>query len=172
VVDDEQLKALADRLASEVLATQLRPNALIRYGEARRGALATAAVLAGTVAAVGGVFRRGVVMVSQTDVLGTERLYAQTVAVDRDRAHADVHYVDQRLRLLAIAADDDPDELVRGAAHALVAFVTAGRPPGQRLNGVEHAYTPLREAYDDRQPTERFARLLPAYLDAWRRALT
>lgn len=168
LVDDEQLQALADRLANEVLATQLRPNALTRYGKDRHGAFATAVVIAGTVAAAGGVLRR---MVSQTDLLATERLYAQTVAVDRDRAHADVDYVGHRLRVLAIATDDDTDELVRGAAQALVAFVTAGRPPGQRLNAVEDSYTPLREAYDDRQATERIAGLLPAYADAWRRAL-
>jgi hypothetical protein len=65
--------------------------------------------------------------------------------------------------------DDDPDELVRGAAQALVAFVTAGRPGGQRLNEVEHAYTPLRGAYDDQHATETVGGLLPAYLHAWRR---
>jgi hypothetical protein len=111
-------------------------------------------------------------MVSQTDPLATERLYAQTVAVDRDRAHADVDYVGHRLRLLVMAADDDPDELVRGAAQALVAFVTASRPPGQRLNAVEHAYIPPRETYDDQQATERIVGLLPAYADALRGALT
>jgi hypothetical protein len=169
VVDDEQLQMLADRLASDVLAAQVRSNALMRFGEDRRGALATAAVLAGAFAAQVALFRR---VVRQTDWLGAERLYAQTVAVDRDRAHADVHYVDQRLRCLAIGTDDDSEQLVRGAAHLLVAFVMAGRPAGQRLSEVEHAYIPLREARDDQQPTGRIADLLPAYVDAWRRALT
>jgi hypothetical protein len=73
---------------------------------------------------------------------------------------------------LDVATDDDPDELVRGAAQALVAFVAAGWPPGQRLDEVEHAYTPLREATDGQQPTETVVCLLAACLDAWRRALT
>jgi hypothetical protein len=169
VVDDEQLQVLADRLASDVLAAQVRPNALMRYGEDRRGALATAAELAGEFAALVALVRR---VVRQTDPLGAERLYAETVAVDRDQAHADVHYVDQRLRCLAIGTDDDAEQLVRGAAHVLVAFVMAGRPAGQRLREVEQAYIPLREARDDREPTGRIADLLPAYMDAWRRALT
>jgi hypothetical protein len=177
VVDDEQLQALADRLADEVLATQPRSNALTRYGKDRCGALATAADVVGTAIATGGIIRRAI---SLPDSLATERLYAQTVAVDRDRAHVDVYYVGQRLRLLAlatadfldVATDDDPDELVRGAAQALVAFVAAGRPPGQRLDEVEHAYTPLREATDGQQPTETVVGLLAAYLDAWLRALT
>ena len=169
MVNDEQVQVLADRIASEVLAAQLRPNNLTRYGESRSGALATAAVLAGTAIAAGGVYRR---MVSHTDLLGTERLYAQTVAVDRDRAHADVHYVDQRLRLLALATDDDPEELIRGAARPLVAFVATGRPPDQRLEEVEHAYAPLREATDDGQPTGGDRGSAACLLGAWRRALS
>jgi hypothetical protein len=108
----------------------------------------------------------------QTDPFETERRYAKVVDVDRDRAHDGVYYVGQRLRLLAMARDDDTDELVRGAARALVAFVTAGRPPILRLDEVEEAYAPLREASDDHQAAETVAGLSPAYLDAWRRALT
>ncbi len=107
-------------------------------------------------------------MVSNTDPLAAERVYAKSLAVDRDRAHADVHYVNQRLQLLAVATDDDP-ELIRGAAQALVAFVAAGRPVHQRLDDVEQAYAPLREAADDRQPV---AELLGPYLGAWRCALS
>jgi len=167
VVNDEHVQALADRLAREVLAAQMRPNTLSRYGETRNGALAMAATLAGAAIACVGVYRR----VTHTDLFGAERLYAQTVDVDRDRAHADVYYVDQRLRLLALATDDDPEELIRSAAHVLVAFVAAGRPPDQRLDQVEGAFAPLREARDDGQPTGVIAELLPAYLGAWRRAL-
>jgi hypothetical protein len=104
-------------------------------------------------------------------VIKTERLYAQTVAVDRDRAHADVHYVAQRLSLLALATEDDPEELVRDPARVLVAFVAAGRPSDQRLDEVQTAFAPLREARDDGQPTGVLMGLLPAYLAAWRRAL-
>ncbi len=86
--------------------------------------------------------------------------------------HADVHYVAQRLRLLAIAAYDDPEELVHGAAHALVTFVTAGRPADQRFDEVEHAYAPLREATDDEHAIGTIMDLQVAYLDAWRRALS
>jgi hypothetical protein len=168
VVHDEHVQALADRLAREVLAARLRPNSLTRYGETRDGVVATTAFLAGTLVATVGVYRR----VTHTDLFGTERLYAQTIDMDRDRAHADVYYVDQRLRLLALATDDDPEELIRSAAHVLVAFVAAGRPPDQRLDEVEGAFAPLREARDDGQPTGMIAELLPAYLSAWRRALS
>jgi hypothetical protein len=143
------------------------PLARLRRARPRTGALASAAVLAGTAIAEVGVYRR----VTHSDVIGTERLYAQTVGVDRDRAHADVYYVDKRLRLLALAIDDDLDELVRSAAPVLVAFVAAGRPPDQRLDEVEGAFAPLREAHDDGQPTGVILELLPAYLGAWRRAL-
>jgi hypothetical protein len=111
-------------------------------------------------------------LVLKTDLFETERLYAKVVAVDRDRAHDDVYYVGQRLRLLAMATDNDPDELVRGAARALVAFVTTGRPFILRLDEVEQACAPLREATEDQQAGETVAGLLPAYLDAWHRALT
>jgi hypothetical protein len=157
---------LADRLATDVLAAQLRPNSLTRYGETRSGAFATAAVFVGMLVAGGGVMRR---LSSNTDPLAAERLYAQTLGVDRDRAHADVHYVDRRLRLLDVATDDDPEELIRGAAQVLVAFVAAGRPVDQRLDEVEQAFAPLREAADDRQPV---AQLRGAYLDAWRCVLS
>lgn len=166
MVNDEQVQLLADGLRDYVLAVQLRPNGLTRYGEDRSGALATAAVLAGIVIGAGGFYRR---MVRHTDPLGTERLYAQTAGVDLDRARADVDYIDQRLRLLALVIDDDPEELVRGAAHALVAFVTAGRPGDQRLDEVEHAYAPLGEATDDRQRWGELAELQADYLGAWRR---
>jgi hypothetical protein len=166
VVDDAQLQVLAEQLATDVLAGQLRPNRLTRYGETRSSALANVAVFAGTPVAAGRVCRR---IFSNTDPLGAERFYAKTVTVDRSRAHADVHYVDQRLRLLAVATDDDPEELIRGAAYALDSFVAAGRPVDQCVDEVEHAYAPLREAADDRQPV---AELLGAYLDAWRCALS
>lgn len=168
MVNDEQVQMLGYRIASDVLAAQLRPNMLTRYGDSRSGVLATIAVIAGTVAATVGLYRRAV---GHGDLLETERLYAHTVAVDRDRAHADVYYVHQRLRLLALAIDDDPEELVHRAAHVLVAFVAAGRPLDQRLDGVEAAYAPLREASDDRQPAAVLAELLPAYLASWRHVL-
>ena len=84
----------------------------------------------------------------------------------------DVYYVDQRLRLLVVVTDDDPEVLIRGAAQALVAFVAAGRPAEQCLDEVEHAYAPLREATADEHPTGTTTGLLAAYLDAWRRALS
>jgi hypothetical protein len=86
--------------------------------------LATAVGLAGIVAAAGGMFRRAV----RTDPRETVRLYAPVVAGDRDRANADVAYVECRLRLLAAAAGDDSEELMNGAARVLVAFVADGRP--------------------------------------------
>jgi hypothetical protein len=49
--------------------------------------------------------------------------------------------------------------------------VAAGRPTDQRLDDVEAAFAPLREASDDRQPTRVVEELLPAYLAAWRNAL-
>ena len=75
MVDDAQIQVLADRLASDVPAGQLRPNWLWRYGDARSGALATAAVFAGVLVAGGGVIRR---LASNTDPLAAGRLYAQT----------------------------------------------------------------------------------------------
>ena len=167
MVDDEHVQVLADRIASEALAAHPRPNALIRYGERRGGLLGAAVAFPGAMIESWGVYRR----VVSTDVVKTERLYAQTVAVDRDRAHADVHYVDQRLRLLALATESDLGRLVRDAARVLVAFVAAGRPSDQRLVEVETAFAPLREARDDGQPTGVLFGLLPAYLAAWRRAL-
>jgi hypothetical protein len=167
-VDDKHVQVLADRIASGALASHPRLNALIRWGDRRGGgALAVAAVLIGGVIATGGVYRR----VTHSDVSEVERLYAQTAAVDRDRAHADVHYVHQRLRLLALATADDPWRHVRDAAPVLVTFVAAGRPTDQRLDDVEAAFAPLREASDDRQPTRVVEELLPAYLAAWRNAL-
>lgn len=166
VVDDAQLQVLADRLGTDVLAGQLRPNRLTRYGEPRSGAFATAAVFVGELVAGVGAIRR---LASNTDPLAVERLYAKTLGVDRDRANADVHYVDRRLRLLEVAADDDPEQLIRGAAQVLVAFVAAGRPVDQRLDEVERAFAPLREAADDSQPV---AELVGPYLDAWRRVLS
>ena len=127
MVNDEHFQLLADRLAGEVVAGQLRPNTLTRYGESRSGgALATAAAVAGAVIAACGVYRR---VVSHTDLLWTERLFAQSVAV-----------------------------------------VAAGHPPDQRLDEVEGAFAPLREARDDGQPAGVIAELLPAYLGAWQRA--
>jgi hypothetical protein len=167
VVDDENVQVLADQIANDALASHPRPNALIRYGERRGGVLGAAVAFTGATIATWGVYRR----VVRTDPVKTERLYAQTAAVDRDRAHADVHYVDQRLRLLALAIEDDLGTLVRDAARVLVLFVTAGRPSDQRLDEVETALTPLREARDDGQPTGVLVGLLPAYLAAWRRAL-
>jgi hypothetical protein len=177
VVNDEQLHVLADRIAADVLDRFPRSNALLRYGESRSGVLATAAEFAGiAIASVSG-FRRGIAI---TDPFATERLYAQTVAVDPDRAHADVHYVDQRLLYLAIRTCDAPEELIRDAAHPLVAFVAAGRPADQRLDEVEQAYAKLRDANDarlhgpndDEISSEATTELMLAYQDAWRRALS
>jgi hypothetical protein len=177
VVDDEQLHVLADRIATDVLARLPRSNTLLRYGESRSGALATAAVFAGIAIAGVSAFRWGI---SITDPFATERLYAQTVAVDRDRAHSDVHYVDQRLQFLAIATCDDPEALIRGAAHPLVAFVAAGRPADQRLEEVEQAYARLCDASDarlygasdDEHSSPATTELMLGYLNAWRRALS
>ena len=132
--------------------------------------MAAAALIAGGIVATGGVMRR---FGSHPDPHRVERLYALAVAVDRDRAHADVYYVTQRLQLLAmaLAMEDDLDGLVRGAAPFLVAFVAAGRQSEQRLDDVEAVYGPLREAFDDRRP-EVVEELLPAYLAAWRHTLS
>jgi len=169
VVEARHLGALADRIAGEVLAWQLRPNKLLRYGEGRSGPVAAAALITGGIVATGGVMRR---IGSHPDPHKVERLYALAVAVDRDRAHADVYYVSQRLQLLAmpLAMEDDLDGLVRGAALVLVAFVAAGRQSEQRLADVEAVYGPLREAFDDRRP--EVEELLPAYLAAWRHTLS
>ncbi len=167
MVDDEYVQVLADQIASDALAAHPPCNALIRYGERKGGLLGAAVAFPGAMIESWAVYRR----VVSTDVVKTERLYAQTVAVDRDRAHADVYYVDQRLRLLALATDDGFETLVRDAARVLVAFVAAGRPPDQRLDEVETTFAPLREARDDGQPTRVLLGLLPAYLAAWRRAL-
>jgi hypothetical protein len=177
VVDDEQLHVLADRIATDVLARFPRSNTLLRYGESRSGALATAAEFAGLAIALVSDFRR---MIGITDPFATERLYAQTVAVDPDRAHADVHYVDQRLLFLAIRTWDVPEELVRGAAHPLVAFVAAGRPADQRFDEVEQAFAKLRDANDARLhganddviSSEATTELMLAYQDAWRCVLS
>ena len=170
-MDETQAQALADRIADHVLDSQLRPNPLTRYGKGRSGALAEAADLIGTAVAASGVARR--LYSRRTDPLGAERLYARSVAVDRDRAHADVYYVDERLRMLAMAlvTDDEADELVRAAALVLVAFVAAGRPPDRRLAEVEDALARLREAQDGEQPGSVMEDLMPPYLAAWRRAL-
>jgi hypothetical protein len=169
VVEERHLQALADRIAGDVLALQLRSNKLTRYGEGHSGAVASAALMAGGIVATCGVLRR---MTGHPDVLRAERLYALSVGVDRDRAHADVHYVSQRLQLLAmpLAVEQDLDELVRAAAPVLVAFVAAGRPSEQRLDEVEAVYAPLREALDD--PRLEAGELLRAYLAAWRHALS
>ena len=58
MVDDRELDDLAERLASQALVTQLRPNALTRYAEDRRGLIANAAEIAGTFAAAGSVYGR------------------------------------------------------------------------------------------------------------------
>jgi hypothetical protein len=166
-MEERHLQALADRIAGEVLALQMRSNKLVRYGEGRSGPVAAAALIAGGIVATGGVMRR---MGSHPDPHRVERLYALTVAVDRDRAHADVYYVTQRLQLLAIPLEMD-DGLVRGAAPVLVAFVAAGRQSEQRLEEVEAVYGPLREAVDDRRPGV-MEELLPAYLAAWRHTLS
>src|SRR5262245_18330818 len=147
----------------------MRPNRLTRLAESRSGVVASAASFAGNLASAIGAGGR---VFSTKDPVETERLYAQSVGVDRDRAHEDVFYVGQRLRLLSLAIDDEPDELVCGAARFLVAFVAAGRPPDQRLDEVEAAFAPLRAATDDRQSGQVIAALLPPYLDAWRRALS
>jgi hypothetical protein len=168
VVEERHLQALADRIAGEVRALQMRSNKLIRYGMGRSGPVAAAALIAGGIAATGGVMRR---FGSHSDPHRVERLYALAVAVDRDRAHADVYYVTQRLQLLAMPLEDDLDGLVRGAAPVLVAFVAAGRQSDQRLDEVEAVYGPLREAVDDSRP-EVAAELLPAYLAAWRHTLS
>jgi len=146
----------------------MRPNRLTRYAESRSGVVASTASFAGNVASAIGACGR---VFSTKDPVETERLYAQSLGVDRDRAHEDVFYVGQRLRLLSLAIDDEPDELVCGAARVLVAFVAAGRPPDQRLDEVEAAFAPLRAATDDGQTGQVIAELLPPYLDAWRRAL-
>jgi hypothetical protein len=84
-MEDRHLQALADRIAGEVLALQMRSNKLVRYG--RVGApVAAAALIAGGIVATGGVMRR---MGSHPDPHRVERLYALTVAVDRDRARAE-----------------------------------------------------------------------------------
>jgi len=73
-----------------------------------------------------------------------------------------VRYVEGRLRLLVAAAGDDADELVNGAARVLVAFVADGRPADRRLNEVEVALAPLRDAVDkNRQAPEKTARAPP-----------
>lgn len=169
MVQDEQLQVVAERIASDMIAIQPRANDLMRWGDSRSGALAMAAVMTGTLFATVGVYRR---VTRHSDVVGVERLYARTVGVDRDRADADVSYVNQRLQQLAVALamDDDLDELVTGAAGVLVAYVAAGRPAEQRLDEVEAVFGPLREASDDKAGV--VAELLPEYLAAWRRALS
>jgi hypothetical protein len=178
VADDRGLDDLAERLANQALVTQLRPNALTRYAEDRRGLIANAAGIAGTVAAAGSVYRR---VVRQADPNETVRAYAAVLGVDHDRADADVSYAADRLRLLALAGPDpdaagpgsDHDTLVRDAARLLVAFVAEGRPPDGRLDDVEAAYEPLRGAVDDKRSADDDAHeLLGAYLDAWRRNVT
>jgi len=170
MVQEQDLQVVADRIASGVVAMQPRLNNLMRWGDSRSGALAMAAVMTGSLIEAVALYRR---VTRHSDVVGVERLYAGTVGVDRDRADADVSYVWQRLQQLAVALamDDDLDELVSGAARVLVAYVVAGRPAEPRLDEVEAVFGPLREARDDDQ-ADVLAELSPEYLAAWRRVLS
>lgn len=58
MVQEQHLQVVADRMAGDVLAIQLRSNDLIRWGNSRSGALAMAAVMTGSLIAAVGVYRR------------------------------------------------------------------------------------------------------------------
>jgi hypothetical protein len=161
-----QLDEIADRLAQQPLDIRHGcPGVLVRAQE-RRGPLGTVAGLVGGVwmaVSALGQYRR------LPNQLTTRRLYEQATGVDRDRAHADLALVADRLSPL-INAPDGPqgDALVLGAARRLVAWVAAGRTPGGQMSDVEAAFAHwVAISEKDRAAPEAVMDSLESYVEAW-----
>jgi hypothetical protein len=138
----EQLDEVADRLAEEPLKfRRLTNNPLDAWAERRGGRVGKIVGFVGAVTM--GI--RFVVTHRPPDVRttrATRRLYQQATGVDRDRAHADVAVVSDRLSPLVAVAPAGPrgDDLVVAASRRLVAWVAAGRPADDQMAGVEAAF--------------------------------
>jgi len=115
---DARLSEIADLLAADRLAIFFNDNRLIRFSERRKGRLATAVGIVGSIGMGVTAFRS----MTKAPVLSTlQRMYGAATGLDRDRAREDLAFVSDRMApLVAEIMSGDPAPTVRNVALSLV----------------------------------------------------
>ncbi len=162
-----ELEAVAAIMAKPHLLGVASENHLFRYARRHDGPLGLFAGVVGGLWYATSFLRR---TVQSPDAQEEARLlYQQALAVDRDRARADLQAVDDRLSPLAASDMTDRPTLIVGTARHLVSWVAADRPIDDETEPVEGAFARWCQAVQAGASLADLASALDGYVSAWAR---
>ena len=160
-----ELDTVAAIMAKPYLLLVASENRVFRYGNRHDGPIG---FFAGVVGGLWYAVSFGWRTIRSPDPRDeAQALYQRALAVDRDRARADLLAVADRLSPLDARDGPDPSTLILSTARHLVRWVASDRPIDDETEAVERAFARLCEVVEAKANSADLVSAIESYCSAW-----